>query len=296
MLIVGEVLMCCDNTPRTMPFGTCPLNLNTRTNRGLCTNTASGNTLSRYCFMSSTRVCERSHLDSQCSPSPSVAQADWINHSLCPKFVQVQLRDDLFRRHRIKRVPLPGLKPSLPCHALLLSRSASSTTSRVPDLVLASHAASCETRILVPCRLWIVVASPSCFSSHNTAVPQLRRVQPSISSSRSRQPRTPIFARVLSRTIRCPCTSSFRSSGHPFIASASAKQPNIAASSCNPRSIICQHSSRTRSRPRHAASAPAAATASAAAAALLLPFCNCCLPDSLCCLPRCTFFTELSLR
>ena len=43
------------------------------------------------------------------------------------------------------------------------------------------------------------------------------------------------------------------------------------------RSIICQHSSRTRSRPRHAASAPAAATAAAAAAALLLLFCNCCL-------------------
>ena len=34
------------------------------------------------------------------------------------QIVQVQLRDDLIRRHHIRRVPLPGLKPSLPCHVL----------------------------------------------------------------------------------------------------------------------------------------------------------------------------------
>ena len=70
-------------------------------------------------------------------------------------------------------------------------------TPRAPDLVLASHVRSCKTRILVLHRLGIVVAAPFCFSSHNTAVSQLRRVQTSISSSRSRQPLTPVFAHVL---------------------------------------------------------------------------------------------------
>ena len=62
------------------------------------------------------------------------------------------------------------------------------------------------------------------------------------------------------------------------------------------RSIVCQRSSRTRSRPRHAASVPAAATAVAAAAALLQLLCSGCLLILFCCLPRCTSFAELLLR
>ena len=55
--------------------------------------------------------------------------------------------------------------------------------------------------------------------------------------------------------------------------SASSIPSNVAARRCSPRSVVCQQSSRTRSRPRHAASAPAAAT-SAAVAFVLLLLCN----------------------
>ena len=74
----------------------------------------------------------------------------------------------------------------------------------------------------------------------------------------------------------------------PIVASAAAmgkmRTPNAVAP-FGPRSIVCQQS-RTRSRSRHAASAAALS----ATALQLLP------ADSLCCLPRCTFFAELSLR
>ena len=59
--------------------------------------------------------------------------------------------------------------------------------------------------------------------------------------------------------------------------SASFIPSDVAVRRCGPRSVVCQESSRTRSRPRHDASAPAAATAAAATAALLLLLCNGCL-------------------
>ena len=54
--------------------------------------------------------------------------------------------------------------------------------------------------------------------------------------------------------------------------SASFIPSDVAVRRCGPRSVVCQESSRTRSRPRHDA-----ATAAAATAALLLLLCNGCL-------------------
>ena len=109
------------------------------------------------------------------------------------------------------------------------------------------------------------------------------RAQSGVSALRpfSQMLKTPCRARPVHKLpARWHATSC--SSGHLVIASASA---------ISPRSVVCQQSSLTRSRPRHAASAPsvpAAATAAAAAAALLLLLCNGCLLILFCCLPRCT--------
>ena len=103
--------------------------------------------------------------------------------------------------------------------------------------------------------LGIVVAAPFCFSSHNSAVSQLHRVQPSVSSSRSRQPLTPIFAHVLLAQSDAP---ALRHSVCPATHSSPASLPSNRASlhpAAVPRSIICQHSSvrlllsTTRTRP-----------------------------------------------
>ena len=123
VLIVGEVLMCNVNTPpRTVPFGTCPLNLNTRTNPGLCTNTASGNT-PLATVSSLRRECARDLIWTLMQSVALSGTCGLFKTAADVQIVQVQLRDDPSRRHRIKRVPLPGLKPSLLCHAFRLSSS-----------------------------------------------------------------------------------------------------------------------------------------------------------------------------
>ena len=136
--------MCYVNTsPRTAPFGTCPLNFNTYADHGLCTNDASGNTLSRLFHLFEESVREISSRLSRCPP-PSVAQANWINHCLCP-----ELRRSNFTTTQGWNRKSGLYSPPRPASAPMIQRS-----------------------------------------------PQLRRVQPFISSSRSRQPRTPTLASV----------------------------------------------------------------------------------------------------
>ena len=81
VLICGwSVDVLCQHPPRTVPFGTCPLNVNTHTktpNCGLCTSGL---------------------------------------NDLFPlsQIVQTRLLDDFSRRHRIKHVLLIGRKPASP--------------------------------------------------------------------------------------------------------------------------------------------------------------------------------------
>ena len=131
--------MCYVNTsPRTALFGTCPLKFNTYADYGLCTDDASGNTLSRDCFhLFDESVREISSRFSRC-PSPSVAQANWINHCLCPELRRSNFMTTSNRRHCIRQVLLPGLEPSLPCRTF----RPRSTLCRAPPL----HVRSCLGR------------------------------------------------------------------------------------------------------------------------------------------------------
>ena len=136
VLIVGEVLMCYVNhPPRTAPFGTCPLNVNTHTktsNCGLCTSRLN-------------------------DPFP------------LSQIVQTRLLDDFSRRHRIKQVLLHRIAHLVlvrhfdeyfvcllnPVSVIAVNGVDWTVNSPIvlspskPNLVLASRAPHGETQVLV---------------------------------------------------------------------------------------------------------------------------------------------------
>ena len=85
--------MCSVNTsPRTAPFGTCPLNFNTYADHRLCTNDACGNTLSRLLHLFDESVREISSRLSRCPPPGGTCELD--KSLSMSRSAQVQLHDD----------------------------------------------------------------------------------------------------------------------------------------------------------------------------------------------------------
>ena len=143
--------MCYVNTPpRTLPFGTRPLKINTHTKHGLYTCIAKGNTLCRDCFSSTTKVCERSGPDSLKSVI-RVGTSGPTEPLLVSRIVQAQLLSNFGCRHCIKQFLFNGRKPARPhrasCSRTIVAVDDADQTvcspivlaSHVPDLVLAFH-------------------------------------------------------------------------------------------------------------------------------------------------------------
>ena len=189
--------------PRTVPFGTRQLNVNSHTKpatprrdtiHGLCTNTASGHKLSRDRFMS----CARDPIWTPIRPV-TFGGTGGLNKLLpMSQIVQAQPYGVSSRRQRIRRVLLVGTKPSLPYRA---SRPHSSFCRTPPfcifDPVLIVAVNDVSKTVCPP-------ASPT---PHIMVSFQLHRVQPSVSSSRSCQPSAPILTSIF-RNLMCAAYSA----------------------------------------------------------------------------------------
>ena len=175
--------MLCQHPPSDIAlWHTSVKKFNTHTKHGLYTCIAKGNTLCRDCFSSTTKVCERSGPDSLKNPSSALAQTDRLNHCLCLELCKPNFSVISAAATASKTSCSTAGNQHARIVRLVLERSLRSTTRNGPSI----HQKSWR-------RMRRISSWPS--TSHTTKckiLHRFRRFQPPISSSRSRQPRTPV--------------------------------------------------------------------------------------------------------